>query len=334
MAKVVTLGEIMLRLATVAGTRIDCSHQFQAMYGGGEANVAISLANFGHQAAFVSKVPNNALGRAVKKHLNSYGVSTEYLLFGGDRLGTYYMEAGVGERAASVIYDRSHSSFAVMEELEWNFVEMLKDVDLLHLSGITPALSKRWESLLLEIIENAKKVKVKISFDINYRGKLWSQSEAGSFLEKVLPQVDYCSAGKMDAIYLLGIEPYQGNEEELIYYYQKIQELYPNIQVLYSTKRTVYSASSNDLVGTLWLDQKYYESSLHKMDPIVDRVGGGDAFSAGVLHGILSGYSAQQIVDFATTASALKHTVQGDCNPFTISDIEAFTASGSGKIIR
>nr|WP_313779096.1 PfkB family carbohydrate kinase [Paenibacillus larvae] len=157
MAKVVTLGEIMLRLATVAGTRIDCSHQFQAMYGGGEANVAISLANFGHQAAFASKVPNNALGRAVKKHLNSYGVSTEYLLFGGDRLGTYYMEAGVGERAASVIYDRSHSSFAVMEELEWNFVEMLKDVDLLHLSGITPALSKRWESLLLEIIENAKR---------------------------------------------------------------------------------------------------------------------------------------------------------------------------------
>lgn len=334
MGKVVTLGEIMLRLSTETGIRLSGAHHFQAHYGGGEANVGISLANFAHEVYFASKVPDNALGHAVKRHLNSYGVSTKHLLFGGDRLGTYYMEAGVGERAASIIYDRAYSSFAEMTTLEWDMETLLEEVDILHLSGITPALSKSWKALVMRCIQIAKNHEVKISFDINYRGKLWSQKEAGETIRQILPYVDFCSAGKMDALYLLGMKEYKGNEDELIDYYQQMQKAYPNIQLFYSTKRTVHSASAHTLVGTLWMNEQYYESCVHVMDPIVDRVGGGDAFSAGILHGILEEKEAQTIVEFATAASALKHTVHGDCSPFSVEEIESFMAAGPGKIDR
>lgn len=333
MGKVVTLGEVMLRLSTETGVPLTGAHQFQAHYGGAEANVGISLANWGHEVDFASKVPGNALGWAVKRHLDSYGVSTEHLLFGGERLGTYYVEAGVGERAARIIYDRAHSSFTEMTLLEWDLERLFEEADLLHLSGITLALSEHWEALLMQLMQMAKNHGVKISFDINYRGKLWSPKEAGETIHRILPYVDYCSAGKMDALYLLGREEYQGDGHELTDYYQQMQGVYPNIQLFYSTQRTIHSASAHTLVGTLWMDGQYYESRTHEMDPIVDRVGGGDAFSAGILHGILEGTDAQTRVEFAT-ASALKHTVLGDCNPFRIADVEAFMAMGSGRINR
>ena len=157
MGKVVTLGEIMLRFSTAAGTRLAQSEHFSAQYGGGEANVAISLANYGHHAVFASKVPTNELGQAVKKHLNRYGVDTSQLLMGGPRLGTYYLEAGVGERGASVVYDRTGSSFAVMERIEWELEELFQHTDIFHVSGITPALSSRWRELTLMLMQAAKK---------------------------------------------------------------------------------------------------------------------------------------------------------------------------------
>lgn len=174
-----------------------------------------------------------------------------------------------------------------------------------------------------------------ISFDINYRGKLWTQQEASEVIHQLLPLVDICSAGKMDALYLLGIEKApEAEEQPLIYYYQKMQEKFPNIQVFYSTKRTVHSASENELKGTLWMNHEYVESQVHRITPIVDRVGGGDAFAGGVLHGILSNMSPQEIIDFATAASALKHTIHGDCNQFSQEEVAQFLACGSGKIIR
>lgn len=336
MGKVVTLGEIMLRLSTTAGTRLAQAEDFSAHYGGGEANVAISLANYGHHAVFASKVPTNELGHAVKKHLNRYGVDTSQLLMGGPRLGTYYLEAGVGERGASVVYDRAGSSFAVMEKLEWTLEELFQNTDIFHLSGITPALSASWRELTVTLLKAAKKAGCKISFDVNYRGKLWTPEEAGKSIRAILPYVDYCSAGSLDAQLFLGIPPYTGesDKEETIYYYQKMQEPYPNISVFYSTKRTVHSASVNELTGTLWADGAYYESQCHLIDPIIDRVGGGDAFAGGILHGLLMKDSYQKVVDFATAASALKHTVHGDCNQFSQEEVEAFLALGSGKIRR
>lgn len=334
MGRIVTLGEIMLRLSSQQGIRLSSSTELNAHYGGGEANVAISMANFGHKVTFASKVPDNSLGLAVTQHLKQYGVDTDLLLKGGPRLGTYYMETGVGERAASVIYDRANSSFALMDNNEWGMDALLKDVDLLHISGITPALSENMTELTLEILEETKKRGIKVSFDVNYRAKLWTQKQAGKVIRQILPYVDYCSAGKMDAIHLLGIREYTGNDEELIYYYQEMSKLFPNIQVFYSTKRHVSSASSNDLQGTLWNGNQYYESNVHHIEPIVDRVGGGDAFASGILHGLLVNDTPQHTVEFATAASALKHTIHGDCNQFSANEVEAFIKNGSGKIIR
>lgn len=331
MAKVLTLGEIMLRLSTVE-SRLAETSEMQAHYGGGEANVAISLANFGHQAYFASKVPDNALGLAVKRHLNRFGVHTDYLLFGGQRLGIYFLEQGVGIRAANVVYDRAYSSFSQMKENEWERLDLFAGVDLFHLSGITPALSPAWVELLIKLMQEAKSRKVKISFDINFRGKLWSQAQASVALKQILPYVDYLSAGKLDAQYLLGIENAQDLSLEQCY--QEMQKLYPNIQVIYSTNRTILSAKHNRLQGTIYAQNQYYESEVIDIPDIIDRVGGGDAYSAGILHGLLSGYSAQETVNFATAASALKHMVYGDCNQFTLEEVQAYLENGSSKINR
>ena len=331
MAKVLTLGEIMLRLSTVE-SRLAETSEMQAHYGGGEANVAISLANFGHQAYFASKVPDNALGLAVKRHLNRFGVHTDYLLFGGQRLGIYFLEQGVGIKAANVVYDRAYSSFSQMKENEWERLDLFAGIDLFHLSGITPALSPAWVELLIKLMQEAKSRKVKISFDINFRGKLWSQAQASVALKQILPYVDYLSAGKLDAQYLLGIENAQDLSLEQCY--QEIKKRYPNIQVIYSTNRTILSAKHNQLQGTIYSQNQYYKSEVIDIPDIIDRVGGGDAYSAGILHGLLSGYSAQEIVNFATAASALKHMVYGDCNQFTLEEVQAYLKNGSSKINR
>lgn len=331
MAKVLTLGEIMLRLSTVE-SRLAETSEMQAHYGGGEANVAISLANFGHRAYFASKVPDNALGLAVKRHLNRFGVHTDYLLFGGQRLGIYFLEQGVGIKAANVVYDRAYSSFSQMKENEWERLDLFAGIDLFHLSGITPALSPAWVELLIKLMQEAKSRKVKISFDINFRGKLWSQAQASVALKQILPYVDYLSAGKLDAQYLLGIENAQDLSLEQCY--QEMQKLYPNIQVIYSTNRTILSAKHNQLQGTIYAQNQYYKSEVIDIPDIIDRVGGGDAYSAGILHGLLSGYSAQETVNFATAASALKHMVYGDCNQFTLEEVQAYLENGSSKINR
>jgi len=334
MSRVLTLGEIMLRLSTSTDTRLSESKQFQVHYGGGEANVAISLATYNHFVSFTSKVPNNLLGLAVKRHLQQYGVSTQLLRFGGTRLGTYYLEDGVGERASSVIYDRAHSSFSEIDSFEWSMDELFENVELFHVSGITPALSNNWATLTQQLMKEAKKRNVKVSFDINYRAKLWSHSKAKDVLSTLLPFVDYCSAGKLDAIHLLGIENQSIGEDNLTYYYQQMSERYPNIQVFYSTLREIKSTSDHTLIGTIWNKGALYNSKKHFISPVIDRVGGGDAFSAGVLHGLLTKQSFDYTVSFATAASALKHTIYGDCNQFSIEEIEEFMNRKDQRIIR
>lgn len=337
MKKIVTLGEIMLRLSTNVGERLSQTNTLHMHYGGGEANVAISLAHFGYDPYFISKVPNNPLGLGVKRHLKSQGVSTDYLLIGGERLGTYYLESGVGERSAQVTYDRKYSSFSQFQVEELDFEEIFCDALLFHVSGITLALSASLRELTLFALKKAKELGVQTSFDFNYRATLWSQQEAAEAIMPMLPYIDICSCGELDAIYLLGIEKADEGlkkEERLIYYYEKIKEVYPNIEVMSSTFRTVHSASSNTIQGNLYVNGELYQSKEHHIDPIVDRVGGGDAFAAGILYGVLESLSAQEVVDFATTASALKHTVHGDCNVFSVAEINRFMAQGSGKISR
>ncbi|MEH7503563.1 sugar kinase [Neobacillus drentensis] len=337
MKKVVTLGEIMLRLSTQAGERLSQANQLMMHYGGGEANVGVSLSHFGYDVYFVSKIPNNPLGLGVKRHLQSHGVHTEYLVTGGERLGTYYLETGIGERSAKVTYDRKYSSFSKLLVEELDFDEIFKDAALFHLSGITPALSARLQEVALIALQKAKEHGVMTSFDCNYRASLWSHQEAAEAFQSLLPYVDICFCGELDAIYLLGIEQAPDTltrEEKLVFYYKKIKEIYPNIHYMSSTFRDVHSASSNDLQGTLFVDGSLYVSEKHAINPIADRVGGGDAFAAGILYGLLETLSPQSSVSFAAAASALKHTIYGDCNTFTFEEVFQFAENGSGKILR
>ncbi|WP_045524478.1 sugar kinase [Neobacillus niacini] len=334
MSSIVTFGEIMLRLSTSTGTHFGNAVSFQAHYGGAEANVAVNLANFDHDVAFASKVPDNALGFAVKRHLQKYGVKTKELLFGGNRLGTYYLDSGVGERSSAVIYDRANSSFASVQKMEWDFEQLFENVNILHVSGITPSLSEKLAEITMNMVKEAKKRDIKVSFDINFRSKLWNHEQASKVISNILPYVDYCSAGKMDAIYLLGIPENLSGQNDTDYYYQKMHEKFSNIQVFYSTNREVHSATSNTLQGTLWKDGKTYLSKVHKLEPIIDRVGGGDSFSAGILHGLLTGADLNYTVSFANAYSSLKHTIYGDCNPFTVKEVENLMENGSAKINR
>ncbi|WP_453991127.1 PfkB family carbohydrate kinase [Bacillus nitroreducens] len=335
--KIVTFGEPLLRFSTNLGERLFQANQLTLNYGGAEANVGASLSNFGYDVYFVGKVPNNPLGYAYERHLHSYGVHTDYLLKGGERLGTYYLETGVGERSAQVTYDRKSSSFAQLSAEEIDFAKILRGAELFHVTGITPALSPVLQRLTLEGLKMAKELGVQTSFDFNYRAKLWNLEEARDAIQPFLPYVDICSCGELDAHNLLGIETADEDLDhsgKLTHYYGKISEMYPNIQFMYSTTRKVISASHNTLQGNLYVNGKLYQSRVHDINPIVDRVGGGDAYASGILYGILEGKEPEQIVTFGTAASALKHTVHGDSNVFSEEDIKAFSESATGKIDR
>jgi 2-dehydro-3-deoxygluconokinase len=337
MKKVVTFGEILLRFSSNAGERLFQSQQIHTHFGGAEANVAVSLSRFGHDVYFVSKVPNNPLGFEVEKHLKSHGVHTNYLLKGGDRLGTYYVESGVGPRSAQVTYDRKYSSISQLQLDEVDFEEIFAGASLYHVSGITAALAPGMRELVLLSLKKAKEYGVTTSFDFNYRAKLWSQQEAAQAIKLYLPYVDICSCGELDALYLLGIE--QADDalepsEKLKYYYDKIQNMYPNIRWMSSTFRGVVSASTNTLQGNVYQNGELYQSKVYNIDHIVDRVGGGDAFAAGILHGILERWEPNDIATFATAASVLKHTVYGDCNVFFEEEIHQFASNAPGKIVR
>lgn len=332
--KILTLGEIMLRLSSASGQRLSHTPSLSCHYGGCEANVAISLANFGHDAYFASLVPENPLGLGVKQHLQYYGVHTDYLLFGGERLGTYYLEAGVSQRGSQVIYDRAHSSFSKISSDIWRDETLFAGIDLFHISGITPALSEDWQGLTKQLIQKARLAGCKISLDINYRGNLWTQAAAGLLIRDLLPLVDYCAAGELDARYILGLFDDTATSVDLLTCYQKMVATYPNLAVVYSTKRQVRSASENDLQGFIYMDGHLSMSKEYNISPIIDRVGSGDAFSAGILHGILNGWDAQEIIAFGTAACVLKHTVRGDCNLFTETEVLRFQRQASLEIQR
>ncbi|MEO1768814.1 sugar kinase [Candidatus Enterococcus ferrettii] len=332
MARIVCLGEIMMRLSAEVGTRLNQTSQLDVFYGGGEANVAVSLANYGHHVQYASKVADNAFGQAVERHLHSSGVATDFLLKGPGRLGTYYVEQGIGQKATKVVYDRQGSVFALMNELEWESTELFAEADVFHVSGITPALSEDWCQLTIQLMQAAKSAGCKVSFDSNYRQTLWTQQAAGEFLQKALPYVDYCSAGHMDAIHLLGIE--EKTEVDVTNYYQAMQKLFPNIEVFFSTKRTVHSTSVNELQGNLWIKDQCYTSKNYVIDPIVDRIGGGDAFTGGILHGLLTEMNPQETIEFAAAAAVLKHFIKGDCNQYSEDEVRQFMNSESAKISR
>ena len=333
--KVITLGEILLRFSTRQDIRIKNTDEFRVCYGGAETNVGLSLTQFGHKVSAASVLPeSNPLSDAILSRMHGYGVDTNLIINKPGRLGTYYLEQGNSVRGSKVTYDRKYSSIATLENLCWNLDEIFKGVDLLHISGILPALSKKWQSWTVEVVRKAKEYGCRVSFDMNYRSKLWSYEEAYPCFQQILPYVDILSAGRLDAIHFLKVASEDENVplEEI---YKRVQAKYPNIKVLYSTKRNVISTNHNELQGFfVGEDGACVESKLYDINPIIDRVGGGDAFAAGILNGVLKGWDSQRIVDFGTASSVLKHTVFGDWNPFNEDEVFEFMNQKSGQIVR
>ena len=333
--KVITLGEILLRLSTAEDVRLKSTKEFRVCYGGAEANVGISLSHFGHDVSVATVLPqDNPLNDAVSSILRMNSINTDLVATEYGRLGTYFLEQGNSIRASRVTYDRLYSSISVLDKLCWDLDEIFKGVDLLHISGILPALSKKWKEWIVEVVRKAKEYECRVSFDMNYRSKLWSYEEAYSCFQQILPYVDILSAGILDAVHFLNVVT-EDQDVSLVEIYKRVRVKFPNIKVLYSTKRNVISSNHNELQGFfVGEDGVFVESKLYDINPIIDRVGGGDAFAAGILNGVLKSWDSQQIVDFGTASSVLKHTVFGDWNPFNEDEVFEFMNQKSGQIVR
>lgn len=340
MAKIVTLGEIMLRLSSPEHSRIVQSKQFDVCYGGGEANVAVSLAHYGHEAYFVSKIPNNEVGESAIKALRAENVKTDFVVRGGNRLGIYYLESGSSMRASKVIYDRAGSAIAESKITEYDLKKVLKGATVFHFSGITPALSENCAKLTEKACKTAKSLGILVSCDLNFRKKLWSKEQAQKVMRPLMQYVDICIGNEEDAENCLGFKP-----DSDILAGKTDAEGYKNIfkamakefgfKYVATTLRESFSASHNGWKALLFDGSKFYESKHYDILPIVDRVGAGDSFSAGLLHGLLTYENKQDAIEFATAASALKHTIPGDFNQVTIAEVEALMkGDGSGRVAR
>lgn len=332
--KILGFGEIMLRLTPPNNQKIIQANSFEAVYSGGEANVIASLSIFGHDTKFITKLPDNYLGKRVINKFRSYNVDVNDILVGEGRLGVYYSEIGHGLRSTEVIYDRKYSAISMASKKEFNIKSMLKDIGIVHLSGITPALSNDLRELIIDITKECKKEGILVSYDSNYRSNLWSLDEAKKVLEEILSYIDFVFLGYLDMINILKFDdnnlPF---DEKLKYHYEYLFKKYPNLKYAACTNRIVNSVNNNTLYGYLFNGNDFFKSSSYTFD-ILDRVGGGDAFTAGVLHGILSNMKNSRIVEFATCASSLKHSIKGDINIVDEDTINSIIDNGVYNIKR
>lgn len=330
----------MLRLNPEGYNRFVQSERFEATYGGGEANVAVSLANYGLEAYFVSKVPAHEIGQCAVNALRRYGVHTDFMVRGGDRLGIYYCEKGASQRPSKVIYDRAGSSIAEAEAAEFNWETIFAGADWFHFTGITPALGGNMPAVCLEACKAAKKLGVKVSCDLNYRKKLWTKAQARETMSKLMPYIDVCIANEEDAADVFGITAQNTdiNSGKLdhagyISVAQQIVEQF-GCEKVAITLRSSISANDNDWAGMLYADGEAYFSPSYHMH-IVDRVGGGDSFGGGLIYALISGYSAQEAINFAVAASCLKHTVEHDFNLVSVDEVKSLAGgNASGRVQR
>ena len=334
------MGEIMLRLSSPGNSRFVQSDSFDVNYGGGEANVAVSLQNYGNEACFVSKVPAHEIGQAAVNSLRRFGVHTDYIARGGERLGIYYLETGSSLRPSKVIYDRAHSSISEATLADFNFDEIFRDADWFHWSGITPALSDSTAECLRQACIAAKKAGVTVSCDLNFRAKLWTAKKAQSIMRPLMQYVDVCIGNEEDAEMCLGFRPdadVKGGKTDAEGYkgiFQGMMEAF-GFKYVVSTLRESFSASHNGWKAMIYDGKEFYVSRRYDINPIVDRVGGGDSFSAGIIHGLANGKTQQWALEFAVAASALKHTIPGDVNMVSLSDVESLMAgNGNGRVER
>lgn len=340
MAKIVTLGEIMLRLSTPGHSRFIQADSFDAVYGGGEANVAVSCANYGHQAYYVTKLPKHEIGQAAVNALRRFGVRTEYIARGGDRVGIYYLESGSAMRPSKVIYDRAHSAIAEALPEDFDFDAIMAGADWFHWSGITPAISDRAAELTKMACEAARRHGVTVSVDLNFRKKLWTKEKAQSVMRPLMKYVDVCIGNEEDAELCLGFKPdadVAGGKTDAEGYKSIFKAMAKEFGFKYvvSTLRESFSASHNGWKAMIYDGVDFYESKRYDIFPIVDRVGGGDSFSGGLIHGLLTKDTKEDALEFAVAASALKHTISGDFNMVSAQEVEALAGGdASGRVQR
>ena len=338
--KVVTFGELMLRLAPNGYYRFFQDDQLQATFGGGEANVAVSLANYGMDASFVTKLPTHAIGQAAVNSLRKYGVDTSKIVRGGDRVGIYFLEKGASQRGSVCIYDRAHSAIQEAAPSDFDWDAIFEGADWFHFTGITPALGENLVEICREACKAAKAHGVKISCDLNYRGKLWTRDQARAAMTDLCQYVDVCISNEEDAKDVFGIEA----EATDIYGGKLNKEGYKSVakqladkfgfEKVAITLRTSISASDNDWAAMLYDGENYCFSKEYHLH-IIDRVGGGDSFGGGLIYALLSGKNTQDAVEFAVAASALKHSIEGDYNLVTVSEVEKLAGGdGSGRVQR
>lgn len=340
MPKIVTLGEIMLRLSPEGNDRFIQSDHFRIIPGGGEANVAVSLANYGHEAYFVTKLPKHEIGQIAVNALRRYGVDTHYIVRGGDRVGLYYAETGASMRPSKVVYDRAHSAIAEADASEFDFDAIMDGAQWFHWSGITPAISDKAAEITKKACEAAKRHGVTVSVDLNFRKKLWTSEKAISVMRPLMQYVDVCIGNEEDAQLCLGFKPdadVEGGKTDAAGYHKIFEQMAKEFGFKYvvSTLRESYSATHNGWKALIYNGKDFYESRHYDIDPIIDRVGGGDSFAGGLIHGLLTKETQGEALEFAVAASALKHTVNGDFNLVSVSEVESLAAgNANGRVQR
>ena len=340
MKRVVTFGELMLRLAPNGYYRFFQNDQMQATFGGGEANVAVSLANYGLDSVYVTKLPKHAIGEAAVSSLRYFGVDTSKVVRGGDRVGIYYLEKGASQRPSKVIYDRAGSSIYTASKEDFNWKEIFEGAEWFHFTGITPALNDGVAEICLEACKAAKEAGVKISCDLNYRNKLWSKEKAGQVMAKLCEYVDVCIANEEDAADVFGIKAANTDVTTGTVNHEGYKDVAKQLADRFGfekvaiTLRESISANDNIWSAMLYDGGEYYFSKKYNIH-IVDRVGGGDSFGGGLIAACLNGYDPQSAIEFAVAASCLKHSVEGDYNMVTMDEVLKLAGGdGSGRVQR
>lgn len=330
----------MLRLSTPGQSRFVQTDTFDINYGGGEANVAVSCANYGHEAYFVSKLPKHEIGQAAVNALRRYGVHTDFIARGGNRVGIYYLETGASMRPSKVIYDRAGSAIAEACPEDFDFDAIMEGADWFHWSGITPAISDASAECLRLACIAAKKHGVTVSCDLNFRKKLWTSEKAQSIMKPLMQYVDVCIGNEEDAELCLGFKPdadVEGGNTEAEGYkgiFKGMMETF-GFKYVISTLRESISATHNGWKAMIYDGKEFYVSKHYDIDPIIDRVGGGDSFSGGIIHGLLTMGSQAEALEFAVAASALKHTIPGDFNMVSADEVAALAGgSANGRVQR
>ncbi|MBR2615330.1 MAG: sugar kinase [Clostridia bacterium] len=340
MKRIVTFGELMLRLAPEGYLRFVQSDRLQATFGGGEANVAVSLANFGLDAAFATKLPTHEMGQAAVNSLRKFGVDTSTVVRGGDRVGIYYCEKGASQRPSKVIYDRAYSAIAMAkrEDFDWNAI--LDGADWFHFTGITPALGDNVAEICLDALKVCREKGIGVSCDLNYRKKLWTREKAGEVMATLMPYVNVCIANEEDAGDVFGIRASGTDITKGSLSHEGYKEVAKALADRFGfdkvaiTLRGSISANDNNWAAMLYDGTDFFFSKNYLIH-IVDRVGGGDSFGAGLIYSLLNDYSSQAAIEFAVAASCLKHSVEGDYNMVSVAEVQALAGGdGSGRVQR